>query len=366
MDSITLMSTHHSSDRQDAPSTDDEAEVTRSPGIIGWGLTEHCNLACPHCYVSATREPRDELTTPECLHLIDTMAELGTQYLAWTGGEPLLRDDLDELIRHATDRGIASSITTNGVLLDERRAASLAAAGTSAIQISLDGSTPERNRAMRGATARQFAAILDGIGACQANDIQVHLAMILSGHNLDDVDPFLDLARRHHVSSVRFCGFVPWGHARRPKVMQRLDLGPHLAELAALVERLSSSTDPIVMFDPAFGPVPPGYLFHDCVAGDQMLYLDPSGSVYPCSALLEDRFRIGSVRSTPLEVLWRSPAMNAMARHARAITASSLSGQCATCAAFEGCHGACRGVTYAHTGDLNASFPRCLRQVHSP
>jgi radical SAM protein with 4Fe4S-binding SPASM domain len=145
--------------------------------------------------------------------------------------------------------------------------------------------------------------------------------------------------------------------------MDRLDLGPHLDELGSLVERLLASDDPMVMFDPAFGPLPPGYIFHDCVAGEQMLYLDATGDVYPCTSLLAERFLVGTVRTTPLEELWLSPEMNAISRRARALTPGDLDGECATCSDFEGCHGACRGVTHAHTGDLGASFPRCLRQV---
>jgi MoaA/NifB/PqqE/SkfB family radical SAM enzyme len=123
--------------------------MERTPRLVGWGITNRCNLSCPHCYSSASRARQDELTTEECLNLLDSLARMGTKRIGWTGGEPLLRVDLEDLIDRCARLGIESGITTNGVPLTPRRAESLRAAGLGIVQISLDGSTSERNGKIR-------------------------------------------------------------------------------------------------------------------------------------------------------------------------------------------------------------------------
>ena len=133
---------------------------TARPRLVGWEITRACNLRCPHCYSTATPGAARGLSTARCLVLVDELSALGTEVTGFTGGEPLLRVHLETISRRARRRGIASSITTNGQLLDARRAASLKRAGVETVQISVDGSTPERNARMR---ATDLAACNDGI-----------------------------------------------------------------------------------------------------------------------------------------------------------------------------------------------------------
>src|SRR5512136_588465 len=137
------------------------------PEIIGWEITNQCNLACKHCFTAAGKRAHGEMTTAECRTVIDAMANIGVVTIGWTGGEPLLRDDLEELIAYAAHKKIRSTVTTNAVLLDRNRAARLREAGNRAVQISIDGSTPERNRRMRGTTDEEFYRILDAIRFCK-------------------------------------------------------------------------------------------------------------------------------------------------------------------------------------------------------
>ena len=76
------------------------------PSLISWNLTRMCNLRCPHCYLDAGRKAENELTTGECLELIDEMKALGTEMLILTGGEPLLRKDIYDIAQYASSRGI--------------------------------------------------------------------------------------------------------------------------------------------------------------------------------------------------------------------------------------------------------------------
>lgn len=328
--------------------------------LFGWGITDRCNLACPHCYSSVLTATPDEVTTAEALSLIDELGALQFTIIGWTGGEPLLRRDLEELIAYAKDKHqIRSGITTNGVLLSAARARSLKEAGVAAIQVSIDGASPETNRRMRLATDTQFHKAVDGVRASKEAGIPTHMAMVLGQDNLDEAPRYLEFARSLQADSVRFCGFVPWGGGGLSTVKLRLAFTTRLADLNAMIERMQQSQDPIVMLDPGFGPLPPDYGFHECIAGIDTCYLKANGDLYPCTAPLSEQFCVGNIRRRSLTEMWRDPLMRRLAEYDR----SKIHGACRGCELFESCLGACRGATFAHTGDLDASFPVCLKRV---
>ncbi len=331
----------------------------RKPALVGWGITDRCNLSCPHCFSSAGKVNRGELSTAACERIIDSLAQLGAERIGWTGGEPLLRKDLDHLISYALDRGIQSAITTNGIPLTRSRAESLKKAGIRAIQISLDATTPELFKLIRGGSPREFDLVIQGIEATRSCDIPLHLAMLLGAATLPDARPFIELARSYGAKSVRFCGFVPWGFGDNDEVRARLQFDGRMPELKAFIEECLDIESPMILFDPAFGPLPPSYDFHECIAGIRQLYITGTGDVYPCTAPMGPGFRVGNVNERSIEEIWNDPAMMAVAEY----SCHQIEGQCRDCENLANCHGACRGVAFATTGNLNASFPNCLAFV---
>lgn len=328
------------------------------PEMIGWEITHQCNLKCPHCYTAAGRRAVDELTTTECFSVIDSLVELGAKTIGWTGGEPLLRSDLEEIVSYGRERGkFTQGVTTNALLLDEPRGRSLKEAGISYIQISLDGSDPERNKAMRHATEQDFYKVIDAVRVCKKLGLQLDLAMLLGHENLDDAYNFIQLAKREGVTHIRYCNFIPWGRGKRKDVIQRLLFREHRDRLKAFVESASTRNSPVEMFGPGFGPLPSEYYFHPCVAGVQIMYISARGDVFPCTSLLDDQFRVGNIRERSLSDIWNDPDMTRMAKFPR----TRIHGTCRSCEYFARCQGGCRGVTYAHTHDLYASFPLCLK-----
>lgn len=328
--------------------------------MVGWGITKKCNLSCPHCYSSAVKKVDQEFTTEECFGLTDQIAELGTRTIGWTGGEPLLRKDLEEIMSYARDKhGIGAGLTTNGVLITEKRIRQLKEAGLKTVQISLDGSTAEKNYRIRRATDRQFEFVIRGIKLSRANDLDVTMAMVISRDNFEDVLDYLDLARSLDVGHVRFCGFVPAGFATSESIQDRMAWRREVRKLRELVEVLQEIEKPEMLFDPGFGPLAPAYDFHKCHSGKGIIYIDPDGNVYPCTGLLNDRFKVGNVRERTLKDIANDPRMFEMCDYDR----THLSGPCGDCPYLMVCRGACRGATFAHTGDLNASFPVCLYQA---
>ncbi len=238
------------------------------PELVGWDSTQRCNLSFPHCYSSATRSPKNELATSECLRIVDSLIDLGTRIICWTGGEPLLRDDLEEIAFHAKSKGnITSGLTTNGILLNEKRAKSLKRAGIDIVQIGLDGSTPEKNRKMRRATEADFWKIIDGIRFCNELGMELDLAMLLGEENLADGPDFIKLTTDLGVKSMRFCGFVPAGRGAGERIKKRLLFSKKLPQLKRFVEQNMGRKEPLVMFDPAFGPLPRVTIFTSVFPG---------------------------------------------------------------------------------------------------
>jgi len=198
-----------------------EVALSRKP-IVVWNSTKACNLRCIHCYYTAHPGPDpDELTTAEAKAFIDDLADFGVPVLLFSGGEPLLRDDLFELGAYAVERGIRTVISTNGTLIDRTVARRIKEAGFSYVGISLDGigETNDRFRGARGA----FDAALAGFHHCQEAGVRTGLRLTLNKHNVEDLSEILDLLRQERIPRACFYHLVYAGRGRR---MQEDDLTP--------------------------------------------------------------------------------------------------------------------------------------------
>ena len=120
------------------------------PSLVSWNLTKRCNLRCPHCYMEAGVKAENELSTSECLSLIDEMAALGTEMLILTGGEPLLRKDIYDIASYASARGIWVVMGTNGVLVNDLVAQNMIECGVRGVGISIDSTDPKVHNSFRG------------------------------------------------------------------------------------------------------------------------------------------------------------------------------------------------------------------------
>jgi len=147
--------------------------------------TRRCNLRCLHCYSFSGPEKRDQLDSSVFERaLTDAYAE-GYRVASFSGGEPLLYKDLPRLLRHAKSCGMRTTVTSNGMLLDERRLAGLAGA-TDVLAISLDG-VPESHNRMR-ASERAFATMADRLPAVRASKISFGFIFTLTQYNLNEME----------------------------------------------------------------------------------------------------------------------------------------------------------------------------------
>lgn len=171
--------------------------------VVVWNMTRRCNLKCIHCYSSsADIDYPDELTTAEGKKLIDDLAAFGSPVILFSGGEPLMRADLPELARYATQRGMRAVISTNGTLIDKETATRLKEIGLSYVGVSLDGleKTHDRFRGAKGA----FERAVEGIRNCRDAGIKVGLRFTVNRHNVADVPAMFDLMRAERIQRMCF------------------------------------------------------------------------------------------------------------------------------------------------------------------
>ncbi len=194
-----------------APAVRSAAE--RRPVVV-WNAGRRCNLHCRHCYSdSSNREYMGELTTAEGFTLIDDLAAFGAPVLLLSGGEPLMRPDILDLITHARARGLRTTLSTNGTLITPAVAAQLKVLGLGYVGISLDGigAVNDRFRGHKGA----FKQAVAGFRACKAVGQRVGLRMTLTQHNVQDLERIFTFVEREGIERVCFYHLVYSGRGSR-------------------------------------------------------------------------------------------------------------------------------------------------------
>lgn len=202
--------------------------------VVVWALTKACNLRCVHCYASANAHPApNELTVTEGLNLLDDLIKFKVPAVLFSGGEPLVRPEALEFIRYARAGGLACTLSTNGMLIDDLMAERLAASGLKYIGISMDG-LRERHDKLRG-QAGAFDGVLRAITHCRARGIKVGLRFTVHSLNMQDMDAIFDICVKHDVQ--RLC-IYHLAYSGRGGNMQKVDLAP--AQTRQVVDRIFS------------------------------------------------------------------------------------------------------------------------------
>ncbi len=187
-------------------------EASKKPvPVTVWNTTSRCNLRCVHCYADAGSRRSGELSTQEAMEFIDDLASIQVPVLLLSGGEPLMRKDIIDLIIHAKSKGMHVSLSTNGTLIDGETAEKLAEAGVDYVGVSIDGveETNDRFRGLRGA----FRKAMEGLENAASAGILTGIRFTVTKFNLKDVPEVIDLIVENEVP--RFCLYhlVPSGRA---------------------------------------------------------------------------------------------------------------------------------------------------------
>jgi len=344
--------------------------------VVVWNCTLRCNLRCVHCYShSADRQYPDQMTTEQSKAMLEDLARFGAPVILFSGGEPLMREDLFELASRAVELGMRAVISTNGTLIRPQTADHLREIGLSYVGVSLDGMrrTNDKFRGRQGA----FDDALAGIRNCIRAGIKVGLRFTINKRNAADIPDIFGLLRDENIPRVCFYHLVYAG--RGAKLMSEdLDHESTRRVVDLIIDRTAElhadglPKEVLTVDNHADGP----YLYMRMVregdprAADVLKLLrmnggNSSGNGIGCvswdGAVHADQFwrhvSFGNVTERPFSRIWTDLSNPLMAKlkdkrpHVR--------GRCSTCRFLDMCGGNFRVRAEAATGDLWACDPAC-------
>jgi radical SAM protein with 4Fe4S-binding SPASM domain len=332
--------------------------LPRFPLHMVWLATNLCNARCLHCSSNSGQPMPGELDTREALDMLDQLAGCGVVDLAVSGGEPLLRRDLLDVVAHAKQLGLSVGIGSNGAKLTEAQARALAALGLDRLQVSLDGFGAAHDSLRRWPGL--FERALRTIALARDAGLRVHVCFTITRFNVDEIEDMAALAVRQGVKRLNLSRFVATGRGTavlelpdeawqdvirrcqklREQMRPELEVVTHLAQQVLVDEQAACM--------PAF---------IGCQAGVAQGCIQADGTVFPCVLL---PVAIGNIRTQRFAQMWQGSPIIAALRDR-----SLLQGPCGTCGHRARC-GGCRAVAYARTGNMFASDPRCWLPSSSP
>lgn len=333
--------------------SDSKQETT----YLGLEVTRRCNLTCPHCFTASNQHSQEGASAGELRGWLDQIADLGVNYLALCGGEPLLRKDLEEVMFHGRSKGIHRySMVSNGILCTANRARSLREAGLISAQISIDGVDAEDYDLVRNSGPAAYYHAIRGIRNLQDVGIDITIACILSPKNLLRAPEMVLLCEALKVRNLRYCTFVPSGRGGASEMKARYKINKEdLKRFSDFMAATETRQDIPARISIDHGAGPCGIRQHvKCDAGS-MAYISSDGEVYPCTGLIAPEFSMGNMYRMPLKEILASPHRYDV----RAIPKKELAGPCRTCENDE-CSGGCRGAAYFACGDLRGPVLNCI------
>jgi len=344
--------------------------------VVVWNCTKQCNLRCVHCYATATPGPApDELTGDEARAMIDDLGRFGSPVILFSGGEPLMRPDILDLIAHARGAGLRAVVSTNGTLITRELADQLAERGLSYVGVSLDGmkAVHDKFRGVEGA----FEQALAGIRNCQAVGVKVGLRFTLNKQNLADLPGIFDLIEREGIPRVCFYHLVYTG--RGDKLREATLTGD---ETRATVDLIMDRTramheagrpvEVLTVDNHADGPYVYLRLLKEnpgraaaCLELLNMNGGNSTGIGIGCVSwngdVLPDQFWrhhvLGNVRRRPFSGIWTDPDEPLLSKLRD--RKKHMHCRCMTCRWLGVCNGNFRARAEAATGDMWGDDPAC-------
>lgn len=344
--------------------------------VVVWNMTRRCNLKCVHCYAKALEvEGKDAITTAQAKAIIDDLAAYGAPVMLFSGGEPLVRQDLVELAKHATHTGMRAVISTNGTLITQEKARELKEVGLSYVGISLDGleEIHDRFRAVPGS----FRKALQGIENCQAEGLKVGLRFTINKRNVGEVPGIFQLLRDREVPRACFYHLVYSGRGSE-LIEEDLDHTQTRALLDLIMDETRALYDAglhkeiLTVDNHADGP----YVWmrlarEDKKRADAVFELlqynegNSTGRGIGCiswdGSVHADQFwrnhTFGNVLERPFSQIWEDPSIELL--HKLKDKKPFVKGRCALCRFLPICGGNFRARAEAYYGDIWAQDPAC-------
>ena len=323
--------------------------------IVSWMTTNKCNLTCKHCYQDARPDAcANELTTDEARTLIDQIAAAGFKIMIFSGGEPLMRPDIYDLVAYAASKGLRPVFGTNGTLITPEVAGRLKECGACAMGISLDSLDRAKHDSFRGLEGAWDATVA-GMRACREVGLPFQIHTTVLDWNEREVCDITDFAVEHGAIAHYVFFLIPVGRGKyindtslKVAANERL-----LRQIMAKQAEVSIDVKPTCA--PQFTRVAEQMgietrFERGCLAGLTYCIVSPEGVVRPCAYMTEEA---GSVREQPFDEIWKtSPVFERLRTR-------EYGGSCGTCDFRAGCGGCRARAAYYHDGDFMAQDDYC-------
>ncbi len=318
-----------------------------SQPLFVFEVTPRCNLACTYCYNVWKTEGKtypSELPLDEIENLADSLQAAHPVSVTLTGGEPLLRDDLYEIVSLFQKRGILVGIATNGMLLDRGTAESLKKAGVSWFEVSVTSISEEGYRDLTGTSG--FAAVKQAMLNAVSSGVRLTVSHIITSRNWNDAGRVIDLAYAFSADAVALNRFVPGGTG-----LANRHLLPTLQQLDSAL-RSASGRSIVCPGMKVYAALPvedcllrhadyPGISFGSCICGAGKWSISPSGDLRVCE---QSPHILGSLLESTFAELSRS-------RYVENFRNSNRNPGCTSCSSYGVCGGGCRflpAAGYSH------------------
>lgn len=328
--------------------------TTPRPYALLAEITYRCPLHCPYCSNPTRARSDAELATEDWLRALGEAAGLGVLQVGFSGGEPLVRRDLAELIRGARKANLYTNLITSGVGLDEKRAFELREAGLDSVQLSFQADDVDLADEIAGATAHRLK--LEAAAHVRAAGIPLSLNFVIHRRNIDRLPQLIALAEALEATRVEFANvqFYGWGFLNRAALLPTREQVDRAREVATAAQaRLAGKIDIFYVLADYYETRP-----KPCLNGwgQRYLTINPVGDVLPCptasSAIPDMRFE--NVRARSLDWIWHeSESFN------RFRGTEWMSEPCRSCPQREIDFGGCRCQAALLTGNAANTDPVC-------
>ena len=323
--------------------------------IVSWNTTNACNMYCDHCYRDAGCKAEEELSTAEAKTLLEQIARAGFKIMIFSGGEPLMRPDIVELVAYAASLGLRPVFGTNGTLITLEMAQKLKAAGAMGMGISLDSMDREKHNKFRKFPGAWEGAV-QGMRNCRAAGLPFQIHTTVMEWNNHELEALTDFAVAEGAVAHHFFFLVPTGRA---KTIEAESLRAEAYE-DTLTRIMKKQQEVDIELKPTCAPqflriaAQMGMktrFRRGCLAGMAYCIISPRGKVQPCAYL---NMELGDVRQTPFDEIWKnSEVLNKL-------RTLEYSGGCGSCEYKRACGGCRARAAYYHEGDYMAEEPWCL------
>lgn len=345
--------------------------------VVVWNMTKRCNLKCVHCYARAENETYkgNELSTVEGKRLIDNLADFGVPVILFSGGEPVLREDLPELINYAVSKGLRAVISTNGTLITEEKAKQFAQCALSYIGISLDG-TGQINDDFRGARGA-FDRAIAGVRNAKKAGIKVGLRFTIHRGNYDEIPGIFDIIEDEGIPRVCFYHLVYAGRGSK-LISEDISHEESRNVVSYIMDRTKAFFDRgkplevLTVDNHADGP----YVYLRLLKEDkkraagvyELLMMNEGNASGVGIACVDEEgnvhadqfwrhYNFGNVRERPFSEIWMDTNNELMEKLKE--KKRHVKGRCTRCRWLDICGGNFRVRAEAATGDVWAEDPQC-------